>query len=94
MDGLQTCLTEGCNVGLWFYWRGDAGGYLQLGHRRQTGGGTQPALVILFGPSDRRLHLWGFPKIGDASKLDHSAVVLSPLRSPSSACAARCKGED
>lgn len=57
-------------------------------------GGTQTALVMFFGPSDRAPHPWDFPKVGDDSKLDHSAVVLSPSRSPASACGACCKGQD
>lgn len=51
-------------------------------------------LVMFFGPSDRAPHPWDFPKVGDDSKLDHSAVVLSPSRSPASACGACCKGQD
>lgn len=54
---------------------------------------SQPWLSF-FGPSGRRLHPWGFPKVGDASKLSHSAVVLSPSRNTSSTRVACCKGQD
>lgn len=48
MDGLRTSLTEGCSVGLWSYWRGDAGSYLQPDRKRWTGGRHTDSLGYVF----------------------------------------------